>query len=266
MYYHSQNLTDSFPNKSGVLLSKWKHGRLWLRKTSDDRHGRELHCEWAFLQFARSCHCKLHFGTGEGDDAIAIRLAIPYIFQFYISLDKLIRCKECECGIAIYDNSISFSLISYTNESNSRDPWYRKSQYFDFPWKYQWYKTEILSLDRKKVIFEDVKGCKLNESFSKRQEAEQKVSITLPYRYIRNNGDIQNVNATVCICRITHRMKWVPFVKKDWTFLDIKFDKEIGEGVDTWKGGVLGCSFAMLPNETPEQCLRRMEKEVRYNR
>jgi len=46
----------------------------------------------------------------------------------------------------------------------------------------------------------------------------------------------------------------------------VSFDAEVGEGTGSYKGGVVGCSHDMLPFETPIETLRRMEKEVRFNR
>ena len=39
----------------------------------------------------------------------------------------------------------------------------------------------------------------------------------------------------------------------------------VGERVNSWKGGTVGCSYSMLKGETPEQTLRRMEKEREFN-
>jgi hypothetical protein len=43
--------------------------------------------------------------------------------------------------------------------------------------------------------------------------------------------------------------------------IDIEFNDEVGERSGSWKGGTIGCSYAMLPTDTIESCLRRMEKE-----
>jgi hypothetical protein len=40
--------------------------------------------------------------------------------------------------------------------------------------------------------------------------------------------------------------------------------KECGERKGSWKGGTLGCSYELLPNETPLDCLKRMEKERKF--
>jgi hypothetical protein len=48
-----------------------------------------------------------------------------------------------------------------------------------------------------------------------------------------------------------------------WHHEDDRVD-EVGEEAGSWKGGVLGCGYTLLPNETPLQCLRRMEKERKF--
>lgn len=264
MYFYSQNLTDSYPNKTGKLMSMWRHGRCWLRKNRSDYRGRELHCEWGFGKFSQFCHIKINFGEGDSNDAVNVSISIPHLFYVYIGIDKIFRCKECQAGVSIYDNSILFYPLSYTNESNSRDPWYRKSIYWNFPWKYEWYKTEVLSLDKSTTIWQEVVGDR--KGLEERNIASKTVSATYPYRYVRKNGEIQDVNATIYVDRITHRMKWFPFIKKSWTGIDVRFNKEVGDGVDSWKGGCTGCSYNLLETETPEQCLRRMEIERKFER
>ena len=44
-------------------------------------------------------------------------------------------------------------------------------------------------------------------------------------------------------------------------YIAIEFDDEVGKDKRSWKGGCLSCSYDLLPNETPEECIRRMEKE-----
>lgn len=265
MYYHYQNLTEPCLHITKPPYSRWKTGRAWLSSRVGDNFGRTLHWEWGFFNYSRLCYMKINFGTGDGNDAISLCLSIPYLFYIYISLDKLIRCKECETGVSIFDDSISFSILSYSNEWNSKDVWYRKSKYFEFPYKYVWYKSEVLSLDRKYVVFER-RSNKLHNTndFINELEIEKTVSATYPYKYVRENGDIQNVNARVHVSRTTHRRKWFKWIKRQWTFIDVNFDNQIGEKVDTWKGGVLGCSYILRDDETPEQCLRRMEIERKF--
>jgi len=87
---------------------------------------------------------------------------------------------------------------------------------------------------------------------------------TLPYRYVRKNGEVQESNATISVEEAEWRrrwFKWLPFPRKVVRSIDVKFDQEVGERVGTWKGGVLGCGYTMRRDETPEECLYRMRDE-----
>jgi hypothetical protein len=85
------------------------------------------------------------------------------------------------------------------------------------------------------------------------------------YTYILNNGTVQNRKATCCIETMQWHRKWFPWIKKTRKTIYVNFDEEVGERAGSWKGGAVGCSYEMLPNETIEQTLRRMEKERRFN-
>ncbi len=54
-------------------------------------------------------------------------------------------------------------------------------------------------------------------------------------------------------------------VEKNGFQLKKKYTGEVGERTNTYKGGTLGCGYNMLPNETPLETLRRMEKERKFN-
>lgn len=60
-------------------------------------------------------------------------------------------------------------------------------------------------------------------------------------------------------------MKWFPFIRTVNKSIEIQFNDEVGEDTGSWKGGCIGCGYNMLPNETPEMTLRRMEKERIFN-
>jgi len=87
---------------------------------------------------------------------------------------------------------------------------------------------------------------------------------TFDYTYRLESGEIQNRTVTVYKRQMVWGRKWAPFLKYKRTFLDVTFNEEIGERVDTWKGGTTGCSFDMLPNETIEQCVRRNEATRKF--
>lgn len=87
------------------------------------------------------------------------------------------------------------------------------------------------------------------------------------------NCDISRTKRTYRLATVkVKEMEWRPrwfmwttlFAQKR-TSIDIEFDKEVGERTGSWKGGTLGCGYNLLPNETPLECLRRMEKERKFN-
>lgn len=58
-------------------------------------------------------------------------------------------------------------------------------------------------------------------------------------------------------------LKWTSLFAKVRRSIDVEFAREVGRRKGSWKGGVLGCSHLIKPNETIKECLDRMmiEKE-----
>jgi hypothetical protein len=92
---------------------------------------------------------------------------------------------------------------------------------------------------------------------------------THPYTYTLKDGTVQNVQATIKVEEREWRPRWFMWTSlfaKKRSDIDIEFDKQVGEGVNSWKGGTLGCGNDLRPNETPLESLRRMEAERKFNR
>lgn len=91
-----------------------------------------------------------------------------------------------------------------------------------------------------------------------------------PYTYILKNGTVQNRMATFYV--EYREWRWRIFNKLPFRFgpsiknksISVSFDDEVGERTGSWKGGTIGCSYLMLPNERPVQTLKRMEKERKF--
>lgn len=139
----------------------------------------------------------------------------------------------------------------------------KKYKFIPMPWVYRFYNRSILlkdnmwiqKLDKNIDIYDD-KWNKL-----KYKEIHQ-------YTYKLKNGKIQKTIATIGVYEMEWRMKflyWTKLFNKKHKYIDINFDKEIGERTGTWKGGVVGTSFKMLDNETPLQTLKRMERNKKFN-
>jgi hypothetical protein len=59
-------------------------------------------------------------------------------------------------------------------------------------------------------------------------------------------------------------LTWTGLFKKVERYIEIVFEKEVGKGKGSWKGGVVGCGYDLLPGETPMNCIKRMEKEKTF--
>jgi len=81
-----------------------------------------------------------------------------------------------------------------------------------------------------------------------------------PYRYLLSCGEVQERIATINSESRLWIRPWIPF-RKLTRSINVEFDKEVGERSGSWKGGVLGCSYEMKSGETPQETLRRMERE-----
>lgn len=88
-----------------------------------------------------------------------------------------------------------------------------------------------------------------------------------PYTYHLNSGEIQHRTAKVSkrrhvLCRAAFkRLGWPTWVKES---IDVEFSDEVGERSGSWKGGTIGCGYDLMPGETMEQSLRRMERDRKF--
>jgi len=85
------------------------------------------------------------------------------------------------------------------------------------------------------------------------------------YRYLMRDGSIQERMATIYAERRTWTRKglpaWLPGCRMSRTSIEVTFSDGVGERVNSWKGGCIGCAYDLKPGETMEACLRRMERE-----
>jgi hypothetical protein len=131
--------------------------------------------------------------------------------------------------------------------------------YWMIPWlNHRFHAEYFYDLDRKLI-----KTFPGGTSFSVRWNFQE--SSALPKRsYDLKDYDGEDVIAT---CYIEGRhwkkgirwCKWMSWFTKDHhsTSLDIRFSKETGERKGSWKGGTIGHSIEMLPNETADQAMAR---------
>jgi len=87
-----------------------------------------------------------------------------------------------------------------------------------------------------------------------------------PYRYLLNSGQFQERTASIFVERRTRklrRLRRLPWGITTYA-IEVTFNDEVGERTGSWKGGTLGCGYTLRPNETPRECLKRMERERKF--
>ena len=192
------------------------------------------------------------------DNRAHIVLCLGWV-QFFISLPIYSDWDDCdypEYGFYYHESNL---VICYGMD---------KHKFIHMPWELDWYRTSKLRKDGawEHEISKD-KRRKFNHKDFEAQEAHEKEvlwSEDYPYIYNLKYGEVQNRIATVKVRECEHRprwFKWTSLFSKISKYIDISFSDEVGEETGSWKGGTIGCNWDMLKCETPEQSLRRMEKE-----
>lgn len=178
----------------------------------------------------------------------------------YLHLPFKTGIEECEGGR-------SWGFYYFMNEGfediNLILKWGNKSKYIYFPWNLEWYRTSILLKDHS---WEHEKKGNRKEFWNKKWKPVLWEE-SYPYTYILKSGKIQERTATIHLKQWEWRRKWLMWTKlfnRVSTSIEIQFNDEVGERSGSWKGGCLGCSYDLKKNETPEQCLRRMERERKF--
>lgn len=271
MTISTQNLNE-YPGKSTGSI--WSHGRAWLR---NKRYHEIAHAEWLFFHRVRwDFAVTIGFGQGDSDNFMCFHIALPWLLSIYFLVPGWHCQKPCKTGLAIHNGALWLYLLPFDMESNSKDPWWRKSYSWYFPWTLDWYSTEIFSKDsffsaygyEERVIWsENRKNRKpFFEGYDERKAAEAQASNVYDFTYTLKNGEVQKRKATIRTERMTHVARWWPLIprKQTVTSIWIDFDDEVGEKTGSWKGGCTGCGCTMLPGETPLSTLRRMESERKF--
>ena len=94
----------------------------------------------------------------------------------------------------------------------------------------------------------------------------------LVYKYHYDYTDSHDGTVVPCTFWVEERewrRKWFKTFGWDATrrvskYIEISFKDEVGPKKGSWKGGVMGCSYDLLPSEDPMDCIKRMEKERRF--
>lgn len=143
--------------------------------------------------------------------------------------------------------------------------WDKQKKFIDMPWSFDFVKWEVMQPDGVFVL--------KDRSYDGEPKDGRWIA-TYPYTYELSNGKVQERTATIYVERGYWHWKlakwlriplWVPVVNTMRQSIDIQFSDEVGERTGSWKGGCIGTGYTMLKGESPEQTLRRMERERKFN-
>lgn len=177
----------------------------------------------------------------------------------YLKAPMLIRQRQ---GTEDWMASYGFSLFDRSIHLN----WRTRCKIINFPWSYTWVRSSYLlndgswHVERGRMRLGD--GTSMREIMAKRGWRE-----THPYVYMLRSGEAQERLATISVNEMEWRqrwLKWCPWFAKVVRSIEIEFNDEVGERTGSWKGGCLGCGYALLPDELPVHALRRMERERKF--
>lgn len=173
-------------------------------------------------------------------------------------------------AFTFYYHERAFWLQFWDNEDDlyAKRAWINKMHVWNLPWDYEWVRTSMFL--KNGMWLHETADNRRSWKFSKETE-EMLWKETHPYRYALNSGEEQNLEATIGVEEREWRwrsrlFKAIGWPKKISKTISVDFSVEVGEGRGSWKGGTVGCGYEMLPNETPAECLKRMERERRFDR
>lgn len=193
---------------------------------------------------------------------------IPLVFfgwgVLYINLPIHTGIQDCDSaawGFNYHNNTAWFYIGGGGNMEGGK-----KWKVIHMPWEMDWIRTSYLL--KGGGWFNETKGNITKwdgyEYGSYNWLNENKWQETHPYI---DSYDNETVNATISVEEREWRprgAKWTSLFAHKKREIKIEFDKEVGKEKGSWKGGCIGCGYDLLPNETPLQCLKRMEAERKF--
>lgn len=193
------------------------------------------------------------------DQRYAVNLCLGWgKFMFYLPFKTKLEegCDMPRYGFAVHNDTFWIYKGGDYEDGQCQNQWISWylpffSYEFDGHWIYnkkaEWVQMRFKHKDGRPDSYEFRKTDALNYVY--------------PYTYKLKNGTVQERLATCTIERRKWHRKWFPFLTKESTVIDIEFNDEVGERSGTWKGGTIGCSYELNPDETVYECLKRMESE-----
>jgi hypothetical protein len=212
-----------------------------------------------------------------GEDDLAAHFAIPLLWLSFSAeirwpWARALRKRFCakfgndERSTGIRFNDASFSWSIFDKDDHRRgDPWWHRG-YIQMPWMRQHLFTEILSLDLSRVVWRDDNGRRFMDFYEQREAVKAANSQSVPYCYVRKNGERQERTGTFYVERRALGYRWLLYPFHVRTSVWINLVGEIGERVGSWKGGTTGFGTDLQKGETPLAAIIRMENTRKFDR
>ncbi len=214
------------------------------------------------IEVSRNWGLALSLCQFQGHASLNIMLIFGNIFI------KLPQCfhREVICGEIMASYGFSWKWGQYDRGKTLHLSWGYKSKFIYMPWSYVFIRHDILMKD---LTWKRVGKMSLSNANNEGSpwNWSDKWQETYNYTYVRRNGQVQYRKATVGVEEREYRqrwLKWCPIFAMICKTIDVHFNDEVGERSGSWKGGTIGCSYDLLPNEHPLECLRRMERERKF--
>lgn len=216
------------------------------------------------------------FGGGvhvhSNDADMGDRMLFLKIWRWTVVLPLGVIRREFQCGDEPQWSAYASSEFGLTFH------WNQRRRYYEFPWSYDWHRTSYLLSDGSWLheLRSDLPSVNRKSRYKTNHDHYQHImgqregrewTRELPYSYVLKNGTVQQVIATIKVRESERRrrfLRWTRLGAKTTRSIDVSFSGEVGEGAGSWKGGTIGCGYAMEQCETPEACLRRMERERKF--
>lgn len=263
---------DKYTHRSIRIMRRAPEGKSLLRYFSlhfSDLLARPYGTVWGLLVEWNLLSKRFSLGMDanlKSENEITFRLVV-FLFSLFVTINVPVRVikklpkwlteRDTNTGLVIYKDCLHLSFLKDENEWKRTDPRI-KSIWVYFPWEWVFQKREIFDA-QDKIVFTESNRKEKRTSHADRMEVEKSCSQTFDCQYYASGLKITQFFKAQCYkSRMTHGMKWFPFVRRSSTSIWCSFDQEVGDKAGTYKGGVTGCGHEVLPGESVEDCLRRM--------
>lgn len=248
-------IRESMPVLIKAIGGRWKNGK------------RSYRMRWGELTIGKrgsAIELCLFSGAAGNEGRFSLHLHLFWINTF-ISLPFLDRWAYkpgemmCSWGYS-HSPDMGFHLHWGEVKRKTWPYWQARTKIVNMPWR-DWVQT---SNDVRRA---DGSWAPYVGSWERNKEPDGRHLETHPYRYVLRSGEVQERNATIYVERRVYKLKWLrwlPFGRVRHS-IDVSFDGEVGERTGSWKGGCFGCDYNLRENETPLECLCRMQRDRRFN-